>query len=58
MLRRENRRNSQSPQRPSRYSGQEEHNKRIQRFQQYLESRGCPVKLAPNDDNNQIRWIG
>ncbi len=31
---------------------------RLKRFTQYLENRGCPVKLVFNKQENEIRWLG
>ncbi len=42
--------------RPKNHLGQSENNQRLEQFQRYLESRGCPVRLAPKD--NDVRWIG
>lgn len=42
----------------SRFNGTDERNLRMRRFEQYLENRGCPVKLSPKQGETDIRWIG
>ena len=41
-------------------SHQAEINERIKRFTDYLENRGCPVRLnyEPKNGDDEIRWIG
>lgn len=33
-------------------------NDRLIRFQQFLENRGCPVRLNLREAETEIRWIG
>ena len=43
--------------RSKQHLGQSEQNQRLEQFKRYLENRGCPVRLAPKDEN-EVRWIG
>ena len=33
-------------------------NDRLKRFEQYLQNRGCAVRLAQKNTNDDVRWIG
>jgi len=42
----------------SRPSSRENRTERLQRFENYLESRGCPVRLVCRTRDEDIRWLG
>jgi len=36
----------------------QEVNERLKRFEQFLENRGCPTRLALRKKETEIQWIG
>ncbi len=57
---RSNQRSNRSDSTMQRRGGETENraNDRMQRFQQFLETRGCPVRLNQRNTDPEIRWLG